>query len=77
MGSLRNPPAGPLVAHNHCNEYVEIDGAVAHSESYFFMVCRVEHEGEELDWLLSGRYIDRLGEREGLWRIAKRTTVYD
>lgn len=77
LGSLKNPPDGPLVAHNLANELVEIEGDVAHSESYFFMVCRLDQGEVPVDWLLSGRYIDVLERRSGQWRIVQRTTVYD
>jgi hypothetical protein len=64
-------------SHNICNELVEIDGDVAHSESYLVAYHRVEHEGRDIDYLLGARYVDRFERRNGSWRIAHRTVVVD
>jgi ketosteroid isomerase-like protein len=64
-------------SHNLCNELVELDGDVAHAESYLLAYHRIEHEGRELDWILGARYLDRLERRAGEWRIAHRTVVND
>jgi hypothetical protein len=64
-------------SHNICNELIRVDGDVAHSESYLVAYHRVEHDGQDLDWVLGARYIDRFEQRDGSWRIAQRTVVYD
>ncbi len=64
-------------SHNLCNELIQVDGDVAHCESYLIAYNRLEHEGQELDWILGGRYVDRFERRDGSWRIARRTVVYD
>jgi hypothetical protein len=52
----------------------EIDGDVAHAESYVIGVFL--NKGCETSRLLSGRYIDRLEKRDGEWRIVvRRATV--
>lgn len=56
--------------HSHfvTNHYVELDGDVAHAETYFLVLAR---KANEVD-VLGGRYIDRFERRNGEWRIAAR-----
>ena len=70
-----------MVNHYHCNAQTvtqhvitnhtcELDGNVAHTETYWLFAAM-----DALDHSLSiggGRYIDRLEKREGVWRIAAR-----
>jgi hypothetical protein len=63
--------------HNICNVLIEIDGDVARSESYLVSIVRLQHEARAFDWTLAGRYVDRFERRNGAWRIAQRTVVYD
>lgn len=60
--------------HNVTMHTCEIDGDVAHAESYnigLFM-----DKGSDTARILAGRYIDRLEKRDGEWRIAlRRATV--
>lgn len=52
----------------------EIDGDVAHCESYV-IVALLNHDGVTAR-MISGRYIDRLEKRNGAWKIAvRRSTV--
>lgn len=52
----------------------EIDGNVAHAESY--VIGLFLDKGGETSRILSGRYIDRLEKRDGKWGIlARRATV--
>lgn len=61
-------------SHNITTHTCEIDGDEAHCESYV-IVCLLNHDGVTAR-LISGRYIDRLERRDGLWRIAvRRSTV--
>jgi hypothetical protein len=64
-------------AHTHfmTNNRVEIDGDVAHSESYVLFVQR-RRDAEKVD-MGGGRYIDRLERRDGGWKIAARELVID
>jgi len=60
--------------HNLMNHSCEIDGNVAHSETYFL------YNGlnrDNTNWIAGGRYIDRLECRDGLWRIAFRYTIME
>jgi hypothetical protein len=60
--------------HNVTMHMCEIDGDVAHAESYSLGVFL--DKGAETGRLLAGRYIDRLEKRDGEWRIVlRRATV--
>ena len=60
------------------NETVEIDGDVAHLETYVTGLFMPNEDNEDGVWfgvrpsILSRRYIDRLDRRDGEWRIAVR-----
>jgi ketosteroid isomerase-like protein len=64
-------------AHTHFLDVnnVEIDGDVAHTETYCLWGLR-RKGGETVD-LGGGRYVDRLERRDGEWRIAARELVID
>src|SRR5579859_3725448 len=86
-GSSRNSGAGyaawvnPVHAatsrvhtHNITTHNCEIDGDVAHADSYSIVVL-LGSDGTTAQFV-SGRYIDRLERRDGQWRIAlRRSTV--
>jgi len=60
--------------HNVTMHTCEIDGNVAHAESYSLGLFL--DKGAETGRILAGRYIDRLEKRGGQWRIVlRRTTV--
>jgi ketosteroid isomerase-like protein len=60
--------------HNVTTHTCEIDGDVAHAESYV-LVAMLSPDGGTAT-LLNGRYIDRLERRDGTWKIAvRRSTV--
>jgi len=69
--------------HQHTNAHLhqitthncEIDGDVAHTESYCQWVHRLKDE--ETVTVGGGRYVDRLEKRDGEWRIAVRRLVLD
>ena len=56
------------------NHTCEIDGASAHSETYYLFAAR---NRDESNWLAGGRYFDRLERRNGEWRISLRTNVIE
>ncbi len=60
--------------HNLLNLTCEIDGATAHTETYYLFAGR---NRDESNWLAGGRYLDRLEKRDGAWRIAFRTNVIE
>jgi len=56
--------------HNITTHTCEIDGDVAHCESYVMGVMRMRDE--KTIALMGGRYLDRLERRDGSWKIAVR-----
>jgi hypothetical protein len=60
--------------HNITMQSCEIDGDVAHAESY--VIGLFTDKGAQMSRMLAGRYIDRLERRNGKWRITlRRATV--
>jgi hypothetical protein len=60
--------------HNLLNLTVDIDGDVAHTETYYLFVGR---NRDDSNWIAGGRYIDRLDKRDGEWKIALRTNAIE
>jgi hypothetical protein len=60
--------------HNLLNHRCDIDGDVAHTETYYLFVGR---NRDESNWIAGGRYFDRFERRNGQWKIALRTTVIE
>jgi hypothetical protein len=60
--------------HNLLNNTCEIDGATAHSETYYLFAAR---NRDHTNWIAGGRYFDRLENRADGWRIALRTNVIE
>jgi len=68
--------AGSLLhTHNITTHLCEIDGDVAHCESYV-IVGLLNNDGKSAR-MISGRYIDRLERRDGVWKIALRRSTVD
>jgi hypothetical protein len=63
--------------HSISNVLIQVDGDVAHAQSYLVASHRFDHAGGEIDWILGARYLDRFERRNGVWRIAHRTVVCD
>lgn len=61
--------------------YIELDDDTAKVETQVVSYHRVnmgpENGGEERDTCIGGRYLDRFEKRDGDWRIAERTMLYD
>jgi SnoaL-like domain len=62
-------------SHNLSNHTCEIDGDVAHCETYVVGAMLLKNLKSTI--LLIGRYLDRLERRDGEWRIALRRTIVD
>lgn len=60
--------------HNLLNHSCDIDGDVAHTETYYLFVGR---NRDETNWVAGGRYIDRLERRDGAWKISLRTNAIE
>jgi hypothetical protein len=57
---------------------VQVNGDNAKSECYGLSLGAVENDqGELVDTLFGGRYLDALEKREGEWRISQRTYIAD
>lgn len=64
-----------LHTHNISTHICEIEGDVAHCETYV-IVGLLDNNGTTAR-LISGRYIDRLERRDGEWKIALRRSTVD
>jgi hypothetical protein len=60
--------------HHLLNHSCEIDGDVAHCETYYLFVGR---NRDETNWIAGGRYVDRVERRGGAWRIALRCNAVE
>jgi len=61
--------------HQHyiTNTTVDIDGDVAHTDTYYLIVLRRKDDsGQDL---MGGRYVDRFERRDDEWRIARRVVT--
>lgn len=56
---------------------IEIEGDVAFGEIHFNAYHRVVEDGEERDFVVIGRYVDRYERRNGVWKIAHRSELND
>ena len=60
--------------------FIELDGSTAKSETHVISYHRVDmgpDHGGEVDTCIGGRYLDVFEKRDGEWRIASRTMLYD
>jgi hypothetical protein len=62
-----------VTEHLVSNHTIDIDGDVAHVESYHLVA--VKQHGEDRVNLHAGRYADRLERRDGVWRISLRVVI--
>ncbi|MGH7336233.1 MAG: nuclear transport factor 2 family protein [Myxococcota bacterium] len=60
--------------HDLLNHTCDIDGDVAHAETYYLFIGR---NRDETNWAAGGRYVDRLERRDGAWRIALRCNAVE
>lgn len=58
------------------NHTVELDGDVAHAETYYYFVGTDREPANHLT-ISGGRYVDRLERRDGRWAIADRICVVE
>jgi hypothetical protein len=65
--------------HNTGNQLVEVHGDAAWAEHYTISTHRIaaDEKAPERDFVVSGRYIDRLERRDREWRIVRRTMLVD
>lgn len=60
--------------HNLLNHTCDLDGDLAHTETYYLYTAR---NRDDTNWLAGGRYLDRLERRSGAWRITLRTNIIE
>lgn len=60
--------------HNLLNHSCEVNGDLAHAETYYFFISKVS---EEKNWVVGGRYVDRFDRRDGEWKIALRYNLME
>lgn len=60
--------------HNLLNHSCDLDGNIAHTETYYLFVGR---NRDDSNWMAGGRYLDRLEKRDGQWKIALRTNAIE
>lgn len=71
-------PAIERCIHQIHNILIDLHGTHAEVESYFTAIQRQPGaDGALADVFMAGRYLDRFEKREGEWRIAIRTVVFD
>lgn len=63
--------------HVMTNEYVELDGDAATSETYILCFLRIRNEEGLFDVTARCRYLDRFECRDGAWKIVHRQLVSD
>lgn len=65
--------------HNTGNQLVEVSGDAAWAEHYTTSSHRsaADDNGPERDFIVFGRYVDRMEKRDGEWKIAKRKMIVD
>lgn len=70
-------PAVPDTQHILGQSVIELRGDRARAETHALAYHRVTLGDEERDVVLGGRYLDHFEKRDGEWRIAARTMLYD
>lgn len=70
-------PAVLLTLHTLGQSLIELRAATAAVETHVTSYHRIDMGEQHRDIVIGGRYLDRLEKREGEWRIAQRTMLYD
>jgi hypothetical protein len=70
-------PAIPVTQHVLGQSTIELGGDRASVETYVTSYHRVTMGEQDRDTVVGGRYLDRVERRDGEWRIAERTMLYD
>ena len=55
----------------------EIEGPRAIAQTRMSINVRSQLDGVEVDAVCTGRFFDRVEKREGVWRIARRSVIYE
>jgi hypothetical protein len=70
---LPQQPDREATQHFVTNQTIDLDGEIAHVESYFFVF--IKQKAEVNGALIGGRYADRFERRNGEWKIALRVVL--
>jgi hypothetical protein len=70
-------PSIPVTLHTLGQSLIDLGDATAAVETHVTAYHRIDMGGQERDIVIGGRYLDRMEKRNGEWRIAHRTMVYD
>ncbi len=70
-------PSIPVTLHTLGQSLIKLRGDTAVVETHVSAYHRIDFGAEEHDVFLGGRYLDRFERRDGQWRIAHRTMLYD
>jgi hypothetical protein len=70
-------PAVPLTLHTLGQSLIELNAGAAAVETHVASYHRIDMGEQHRDIVIGGRYLDRIEQREGQWRIAQRTMLYD
>lgn len=63
--------------HSLTNILIEVNGDVANSRCQSTVHHLYMTDGKQYDWVVGGRYVDRLENRNGQWGIASRVAYSD
>ncbi len=67
----------PVTLHTLGQSLIRLAGDGAAVETHVTAYHRIEMGAEARDIVLGGRYLDRFARRDGEWRVAHRTMLYD
>jgi hypothetical protein len=70
-------PALPCTLHFLGQSHIELDGERARAETLVSSYHRIDTGTGHTDSTIGGRYLDLFEQREGEWRIASRTMLFD
>jgi SnoaL-like domain len=73
-------PGSPAIAvtqHVLGQTLIDLRGDAALAETHVTAYHRMDMGGQDRDVVIGGRYLDRFEKRDGEWRIAQRTMLYD
>ena len=70
-------PAIPVTQHVLGQSVIDLQSDAARAETQVISYHRVTMGDEDRDTVIGGRYLDRMEKRDGEWRIAQRTMLYD
>ena len=70
-------PTIPVTLHTLGQSLIQLQGTTAVVETHVTAYHRITMGDQDSDIVLGGRYLDRMEQRDGEWRIIHRTMLYD